>query len=191
MQVKAFGLNRSEIMTRLGYSPDVTFPRILGIECVGVIADSVNAALPAGTTVAAVMGEMGRQFDGGYAEYALLPDELPMPVSTGLDWAVFGARCRKRTSPRGARCRPLASPRTDARGRCGSAAAVPRWAWPPCRWHMSGDTDSVGMRWRVQPSPGSLPRCRSGGEDPVKRVSAAETMAAGIHAPERRGGRHE
>jgi NADPH:quinone reductase-like Zn-dependent oxidoreductase len=40
VQVKAFGLNRSEIMTRLGYSPDVRFPRILGIECVGVIADS-------------------------------------------------------------------------------------------------------------------------------------------------------
>jgi hypothetical protein len=33
VQVKAAGLNRSEIMTRLGFSPDVTFPRILGIEC--------------------------------------------------------------------------------------------------------------------------------------------------------------
>ena len=38
VQVKAAGLNRSEIMTRLGFSPNVTFPRILGIECVGVIA---------------------------------------------------------------------------------------------------------------------------------------------------------
>lgn len=91
MQVKAFGLNRSEIMTRLGYSPDVTFPRILGIECVGGHRGLVNAALPAGTTVAAVTGEMGREFDGGYAEYALLPDELLMPVSTDLAWAVFGA----------------------------------------------------------------------------------------------------
>jgi len=91
VQVKASGLNRSEIMTRLGYSPDVRFPRILGIECVGVIADSVNPALASGTTVAAVMGEMGRAFDGGYAEYALLPDELLIPVSTGLDWPVFGA----------------------------------------------------------------------------------------------------
>ena len=91
VQVKAFGLNRSEIMTRLGYSPDVGFPRILGIECVGVIADSLNPALPAGTTVAAVMGEMGRAFDGGYAEYALLPDDLLIPVSTGLDWPVLGA----------------------------------------------------------------------------------------------------
>jgi NADPH:quinone reductase-like Zn-dependent oxidoreductase len=91
VQVKAFGLNRSEIMTRLGYSPNVTFPRILGIECVGVIAGSINSALPAGTRVAAVMGEMGREFDGGYAEYALLPDDLLIPVGTGLDWPVFAA----------------------------------------------------------------------------------------------------
>jgi NADPH:quinone reductase-like Zn-dependent oxidoreductase len=33
--VKAFGLNRSELFTRQGLSPDVTFPRILGIEAVG------------------------------------------------------------------------------------------------------------------------------------------------------------
>jgi len=91
VQVKAFGLNRPEIMTRLGYSPDVTFPRILGIECVGVIAGSVNPALPAGTTVAAVMGGMGRAFDGSYAEYALLPDDLLIPVRTALDWPVFAA----------------------------------------------------------------------------------------------------
>lgn len=91
VQVKAAGLNRSEIMTRLGLSPSVTFPRILGIECVGVIAGSLNPALPAGTKVAAVMGEMGREFDGGYAEFALLPDELLIPVDTGLDWPVLAA----------------------------------------------------------------------------------------------------
>lgn len=37
VKVKAFGLNRSEMMTRKGYSPSVTFPRILGIECIGEI----------------------------------------------------------------------------------------------------------------------------------------------------------
>ena len=35
VQVKAFGLNRSELFTRLGQSPGVTFPRILGIEAPG------------------------------------------------------------------------------------------------------------------------------------------------------------
>jgi NADPH:quinone reductase-like Zn-dependent oxidoreductase len=91
VQVKAFGLNRSELMTRQGHSPNVRFPRVLGIECVGVVADSLEPRLAPGTTVAAVMGEMGRDFDGGYAEYALLPDELLMPISTSLAWETLAA----------------------------------------------------------------------------------------------------
>lgn len=89
VRVKAFGLNRSELMTRQGHSPNVQFPRVLGIECVGVVEES--AALAPGTKVAAVMGEMGREFDGGYAEWALLPDELLIPVETSLAWEVFAA----------------------------------------------------------------------------------------------------
>jgi NADPH:quinone reductase-like Zn-dependent oxidoreductase len=34
---------------------------------------------------------MGRQFDGGYAEYALLPNSLLMPVTTTLPWHVLAA----------------------------------------------------------------------------------------------------
>jgi len=82
VQVKGFGLNRSELMTRQGHSPNVQFPRILGIECVGVIADPSDSGLPTGTTVAAVMGEIGREFDGGYTQYALLPNTLLIPVTS-------------------------------------------------------------------------------------------------------------
>lgn len=91
VQVKAAGLNRSELRTRQGHSPTVTFPRVLGIECVGVVAVSTDPRLPEGTTVASVMGEMGRAFDGGYAEYALLPNDLLMPVTTTLPWDVLAA----------------------------------------------------------------------------------------------------
>lgn len=35
VKVRAFGLNRSELMTRKGLSPSARFPRIPGIECVG------------------------------------------------------------------------------------------------------------------------------------------------------------
>lgn len=69
----------------------MTFPRVLGIECVGIVAASTDRVLPDGTTVAAVMGEMGREFDGGYAEYALLPNSLLMPVATTLPWDVLAA----------------------------------------------------------------------------------------------------
>ncbi|MEU4220691.1 zinc-binding dehydrogenase [Actinoplanes sp. NPDC026623] len=77
--------------TRQGHSPGVRFPRVLGIECAGVVAGSTDPALPEGTTVAAVMGEMGRAFDGGHAEYALLPNALLMPVDTTLPWRTLAA----------------------------------------------------------------------------------------------------
>lgn len=91
VQVKGAGLNRSELRTRQGHSPTVTFPRVLGIECVGIVADSTDPQVPNGTTVAAVMGEMGREFDGGYAEYALLPNSLLIPLTTALPWEVLAA----------------------------------------------------------------------------------------------------
>jgi NADPH:quinone reductase-like Zn-dependent oxidoreductase len=91
VRVMGAGLNRSELRTRQGHSPGVSFPRVLGIECVGIMAASTDSALPEGATVAAVMGEMGRAFDGGYAEYALLPNTLLMPVTTALPWEVLAA----------------------------------------------------------------------------------------------------
>jgi NADPH:quinone reductase-like Zn-dependent oxidoreductase len=91
VRVMGAGLNRSELRTRQGHSPDVGFPRVLGIECVGIVAASTDPLVPDGTAVAAVMGEMGRQFDGGYAEYALLPNSLLIPVTTTLGWDVLAA----------------------------------------------------------------------------------------------------
>jgi len=41
--------------------------------------------------VAAVMGGMGRAFDGGYAEFALLPESQLMTLETSLPWDVLGA----------------------------------------------------------------------------------------------------
>src|ERR1051325_3595500 len=59
VQVKGAGLNRSELRTRQGHSPNVTFPRVLGIECAGIVAASTDPTLPDGATVAGVMGDMG------------------------------------------------------------------------------------------------------------------------------------
>lgn len=91
IKIKAIGLNRSEVMTRLGQSPSVKFPRILGIECVGEIAESLNPKFQKGQKVAAIMGEMGRQFDGSYAEYALVPEKIVFPIKTKLDWKNLAA----------------------------------------------------------------------------------------------------
>ena len=92
VQVKAFGLNRSEMFTRQGHSgAAVKFPRVLGIECVGIVEDAGDSTLRNGQTVAAVMGGMGRDFDGGYAQYALLPAMQVMPLETKLPWPELAA----------------------------------------------------------------------------------------------------
>ena len=91
VRIKGFGINHSEIFTREGKSPSVQFPRILGIECVGEVAQSSTPALAVGQKVISIMGEMGRAFDGSYAEYVLLPNEQIYPVHTDLDWTTLAA----------------------------------------------------------------------------------------------------
>lgn len=92
INVKAFGLNRSELYTRQGHSGDaVTLPRVLGIECVGIVIDGGGTDLQPGQKVAAAMGNMGRLHDGGYAEMTLIPRSNVFPVETDLDWEIFGA----------------------------------------------------------------------------------------------------
>ena len=91
IKIHAFGLNRSEIFTRRGESPGVEFPRIQGIECVGVIENDPSNTYSKGTQVAAIMGGMGRFFDGGYAEYTLVPLEIVFPFKSQLSWDILGA----------------------------------------------------------------------------------------------------
>ena len=91
IEVKAFGLNRSELHTRLGLADAVTFPRVLGIEATGVVAACPGGELAVGQQVMAMMGGMGRVFDGGYAEYTCVPVAQVLPFVSDLDWATLGA----------------------------------------------------------------------------------------------------
>ena len=91
IKVHAFGLNRSEWFTRIGESPTVKLPRVLGIECVGTVVSAPTSELDEGQRVAAMMGGMGRQFDGSYAEYTSVPAANVFPLRTDLPWDVLGA----------------------------------------------------------------------------------------------------
>ena len=91
IRIKAFGLNRSELFTRQGHSLDVQFPRIQGIECVGTVEEDPSGAYHKGQKVAAIMGGMGRDFDGGYAEYTLVPLKIVFPFESNLPWSTLGA----------------------------------------------------------------------------------------------------
>ena len=91
IRVKAFGLNRSELFTRQGHSPNVIFPRVLGIEAVGLREAAPGGEFAPGTIVATAMGGMGRQFDGGYAEFTVVPAIQVQAIETKLPWEVLGA----------------------------------------------------------------------------------------------------
>jgi NADPH2:quinone reductase len=91
IKVMAFGLNRSELHTRLGLAEGVTFPRVLGIEATGVVVQCPGAEFSAGQQVVAMMGGMGRTFDGGYAEYTCVPAGQVIAFRSELDWAILGA----------------------------------------------------------------------------------------------------
>ena len=93
VKVMAFGINRSEIMFRSkeAEAPYINLPRVLGIECVGIIEDSSDSHFKKDDKVIALMGGMGRSFDGGYQEYALLPTKNVFYAKTNLDWIELGA----------------------------------------------------------------------------------------------------
>ena len=91
IRVEAFGLNRSELFTRQGHSPGVTFPRVLGIEATGTVAAAPGGAFAVGDKVATVMGGMGRAFDGGYAEFVKVPASHVRRFASDLPWDRLGA----------------------------------------------------------------------------------------------------
>ena len=91
IEVKAFGLNRSELFTRQGHSSNVMFPRVLGIEAVGVVAHAPGGQFSNGDVVATCMGGLGREFDGGYAEFTCVPAKQVQKFETALAWEVLGA----------------------------------------------------------------------------------------------------
>jgi len=91
IRVKAFGINRSELFTRRGLSPGVKFPRVLGIEAVGVVEEAPGDEFVRGEKVATVMGGMGRHFDGGYAEFTCVPASNIQQIQSDLPWETLGA----------------------------------------------------------------------------------------------------
>lgn len=93
VKVKAFGLNHSEQILRLHEikADYIDKPIIPGIECVGEIVDPSDSHFHKGEKIAALMGGMGRSFNGSYAEYVLLPTSHVFSVQTNLSWTEMAA----------------------------------------------------------------------------------------------------
>lgn len=94
VKVKAFGLNHSEVILRQ-FEIDNNYiakPIIPGIECVGEIEESLDEDFKKGEKVCALMGGMGRSFNGSYAEYCLVPKQNCFHLkNTSLSWSLLAA----------------------------------------------------------------------------------------------------
>lgn len=86
VKIRAFGMNHSEQILRLDEirADYIQKPVVPGIECAGEIFDASDTQFKAGQKVIALMGGMGRSFNGSYAEYALLPALHVFAVDTAL-----------------------------------------------------------------------------------------------------------
>lgn len=93
IRVKAFGINHSEVLLRQFEAdrPYIHTPIIPGIECVGEIADKSDSRFENGQRVIALMGGMGRSFNGSYAEYVLMPESHVFAVNSSLPWEELAA----------------------------------------------------------------------------------------------------
>jgi NADPH:quinone reductase-like Zn-dependent oxidoreductase len=131
ISVKAFGLNRLGLYLRQGLSEGVTFPRVPGVEAVGVVEECPGGEFPVGHQVAALMGGMGRVFDGGAADYTCVPAAQVIPFRSDLDWATLGAVPEMLQTSYG-------SLTTGLDARRGQSILIrggpPRSGWPPRSW---------------------------------------------------------
>lgn len=94
VKIHTAGLNHSEAILRMFEIENdyIRKPIVPGIECAGVVADATEESrFSEGDWVIAMMGGMGRSFNGSYAEYALLPATNVFKVETDLDWVSLAA----------------------------------------------------------------------------------------------------
>lgn len=88
VRVHACGVNRAELIMRAEEAdePYINTPVIPGIECAGEVIDPSDSTLLKGQRVVGIMGGMGRSFDGGYAQYCLVPRENLFTACSSLPW---------------------------------------------------------------------------------------------------------
>ena len=89
IEVRAFGLNHAEVYFRKGVWGKVA--EISGIECAGVVKSDPDGRFKPGQKVVAVVGGMGRSFNGSYAELVSVPASNVVAVNTDLPWEQLAA----------------------------------------------------------------------------------------------------
>jgi NADPH:quinone reductase len=89
IRVKAFGINHAETHMRKGEWPEWT--PVSGIEAVGTVVADPSGRLAPGTKVLTIMGGLGRNRSGSYAEYTVAAADNVTEIETTLSWADLAA----------------------------------------------------------------------------------------------------
>jgi len=86
VKINAFGINRSEILLRQYEANEdyIKLPVVPGIECVATVVESSDKNFQTGDKIISLMGGMGRNFNGSYQEYALLPIKNSFKISENI-----------------------------------------------------------------------------------------------------------
>ncbi len=87
VKILGFGMNHSELVLRVNEirADYINKPIVPGIECVGVIEESLDEEFKVGDKVCSMMGGMGRNYNGSYEEYAILPISKLFHIHSDLD----------------------------------------------------------------------------------------------------------
>ena len=87
VKILGFGMNHSELILRVDEirAPYIQKPIVPGIECIGLIEESLEEGFSKGDLVCCLMGGLGRSFNGSYEEYAVLPVNRLFHINSGLD----------------------------------------------------------------------------------------------------------
>ena len=87
VKVLGFGLNHSELILRTNEinADYIQKPIVPGIECIGVVEESLDKNFKIGEKVCSLMGGMGRSFNGSYEEYALLPTNKVFHINSKME----------------------------------------------------------------------------------------------------------
>jgi NADPH:quinone reductase-like Zn-dependent oxidoreductase len=93
IEVKAFGLSHSELLTRQGHSADVNFPHVMGREAVGIVATAPDAPFVPGARVMAIVRDLLPEYPGSYAQYIRVPETHVRQIhpSCKLSWEHLAA----------------------------------------------------------------------------------------------------
>jgi len=88
IRVRALGLNHAEVYFREGIWPGA---EITGIECVGTVDLAPSGEFESGQRVAAMVGGLGRDRNGSYAEYVCAPASNVVAIDSSLSWERLAA----------------------------------------------------------------------------------------------------